>query len=340
MPHPIEWQNGRLALLDQTKLPAEESLIITDDYRDVASAIKTLSVRGAPAIGAAAAYGLALVAAGSDEPRAPEMLRELKDAAEVLAATRPTAVNLFTALNRVMKAEAEKPEAGAMRKAVIAEAEAIFRETGESDRELSRLGAEAIQDGDTIMTICNTGALATGGYGTALGVIRAAWESGKEIKVIACETRPLLQGARLTMWELDRYGIPGIQIVDSAAAHYMKHKGVNKVIAGADRIAANGDTANKIGTYSLACLAARHYIPFFIAAPTSTIDLSTKSGEHIAIEERSQDEVTSFAGIRVSPADAEAGNPAFDVTPAELITAIITERGILKAPYEESLAAV
>lgn len=340
MPRPIEWVGGRLSLLDQTKLPSEETLIVTDDYRDVAAAIKKLAVRGAPAIGVAAAYGLALVAVSSDEPNAAKMLRELKDAAEVLAATRPTAVNLFAALNRVMKAAAEKPEAGAMRKAVIAEAEAIFKETDASDRELSRLGAEEIQDGDIIMTICNTGALATGGYGTALGVIRAAWESGKEIKVIACETRPLLQGARLTMWELDRLGIPGLQIVDSAAAHYMKHKGVNKVIAGADRIAANGDTANKIGTYSLACLAARHYIPFFIAAPTSTVDLLTPSGEHIAIEERSQDEVTSFAGIRISPADAEAGNPAFDVTPAELITAIITERGICKAPYPESLAAL
>lgn len=340
MPRPIVWKANRLFLLDQTKLPSEESIIDTDDYRQVASAIKTLAVRGAPAIGVAAAYGLALVAAGSSEPNAANMLRELKDAAEVLAATRPTAVNLFNALNRVMKAAAEKPEAGAMRKAVIAEAEAIFNETDASDRELSRLGAEEIRDGDTIMTICNTGALATGGYGTALGVIRAAWEAGKEINVISCETRPLLQGARLTMWELDRLGIPGIQIVDSAAAHYMKHKGVNKVIAGADRIAANGDTANKIGTYSLACLAARHYIPFFIAAPTSTIDLNTESGDGIVIEERAQDEVTTFAGVRISPEDAEAGNPAFDVTPAELITAIITERGICKAPYPEALVAL
>lgn len=339
MPHPIEWRNGKLALLDQTKLPADESLIVTDDYRDVAVAIKTLAVRGAPAIGVAAAYGLALVAAGSGEPDAANMLRELKDAAEVLASTRPTAVNLFTALNRVMKVAAGKQEAGAMRKAVVAEAELIFKETDISDRALSRVGAVEIHDGDTIMTICNTGSLATGGYGTALGVIRAAWEDGKEIKVIACETRPLMQGARLTMWELDRLGIPGIQIVDAAAAHYMKHKEVNKVIAGADRIAANGDTANKIGTYSLACLAARHYIPFFFAAPVSTIDLNTANGDLIAIEERSRDEVTTFAGVRISPPNAEAGNPAFDVTPAELITAIITDGGIARSPYNETLIA-
>jgi methylthioribose-1-phosphate isomerase len=337
---PIEWTGTGLILLDQTRLPGDEAYIETDDYKDVVAAIKTLAVRGAPAIGVAAAYGLALVVSLSRESEKDGILGEVEEAAVELESTRPTAVNLKYALDRVLAAAAAVETAESVKQAVVNEAIAIHKETESADRVLSEYGAALIDDGDTVLTICNTGALATGGYGTALGVIRRAWESGKNIDVIACETRPLLQGARLNMWELDKYGIPAIQIVDAAAASYMKRGKVQKVIAGADRIAANGDTANKIGTYALACLAERHSIPFYIAAPGTTVDLATAEGGYIEIEERARDEVTSIAGVMISPRDALAGNPAFDVTPAGLITAIITDGGLAAAPYKESLPAV
>ena len=336
---PIAWRDNVLVLLDQTKLPAAEEYLNIDDYREVAQAIKELKVRGAPAIGVAAAYGLALAALISPETEIEEFNQEMQTASDELASTRPTAVNLFTALDRVLTATTAAKTVAEAKKTAVAEAEAIFADTERDDRALSAAGAALIDDNDTILTICNTGALATGAYGTALGVIRVAYDSGKEIKVIACETRPLLQGARLTMWELDKYGIPAELIVDSAAGYLLSKGRINKVITGADRIAANGDTANKIGTYTLASLAARHNVPFYIAAPISTVDLATPGGEHIEVEERSPEEVLSIAGTRIAPPDAEAINPAFDVTPAALITSIITDQGIVEPSYEQNLAA-
>jgi methylthioribose-1-phosphate isomerase len=340
MPKPIDWDGGRVKFLDQTKLPANESYIETDDYQVIAEAIKSLRLRGAPLIGVAAAYGLAAAALSSHAGSVPDLLAELDEAKAELDATRPTAVNLFKATDRVFNSVKEQKSVKGVKDAAAREAVAIFAETERADKELSRLGAELINDGDTILTICNTGALATGAYGTALGVIRAAYDQGKEINVFACETRPLLQGARLTMWELDRLGIPSTLITDSAAGHFMRRGQISKVIAGADRIAANGDTANKIGTYTLACLADRHSRPFYIAAPVSTIDLATPGGEQIAVEERSPSEVTNVCGVRITPEDAEARNPAFDVTPASLISAIITDGGIAYHPYQASLPAV
>ncbi len=337
MPRPVEWAGNRLRILDQTELPLRETYFETDDYVKVAEAIRSLRVRGAPLIGVTAAYGLALAVFSSRATSPGALMNELEDAKVILASTRPTAVNLFTSLDTVMRAAAAKRSVTGIREAVLEAAAAIYEETDRADRELSGLGAKLISDGDTVLTICNTGALATGAYGTALGVIRTASEEGKDVRVLACETRPLLQGARLTMWELTRLGLPAKLIVDSAAGYLMKKGEVDKVITGADRIAANGDTANKIGTYMLACLAARHDLPFYIAAPVSTIDYDTAAGEYIAVEERLPDEVTSFNGVRTAPVDADARNPAFDITPAELITAIITDRGIARPPYKESL---
>ncbi len=338
MPRPIAWTDNRLVLLDQTKLPAEETYLTLDDHHAVARAISVLAVRGAPAIGVAAAYGLALAALNSRADTDTGFLRDMEEAANELGATRPTAVNLFSALDGVMAAVTAAADLEEARHAAVRAAQRLFSETERADQILSRHGSTLIDEGDCILTICNTGALATGAFGTALGVIRSAWDQGKDITVLACETRPLLQGARLTMWELDRYGIPAAQIVDGAAAHFMQHGRIQKVIAGADRIAANGDTANKIGTYGLACLAERHRIPFYIAAPFSTVDMATAGADQIVIEERSQDEVKFCGGDLVSPRDAAARNPAFDVTPASLITAIITDAGILRPPYNDSLA--
>ncbi|MFA5866547.1 MAG: S-methyl-5-thioribose-1-phosphate isomerase [Actinomycetota bacterium] len=340
MPKPIDWAGGRIKFLDQTKLPGSESYIETDDYSAIVEAIKQLRLRGAPLIGVAAGYGLAAAAVSSRTADPRDLLSELEEAKAALDATRPTAVDLFKATGRVFNAAASQNSSKSMKDAAVREAQAIFAETERADIELSRLGADLINDGDTVLTICNTGALATGAYGTALGVIRTAYDQGKEISVFACETRPLLQGARLTMWELDRLGIPAKLIVDSAAGHFMRRGEISKVITGADRIAANGDTANKIGTYTLAALADRHEVPFYIAAPVSTVDLETLDGERITVEERGPDEVTGFNGVRVAPDDAEARNPAFDVTPAGLISAIITNGGIVYPPYVESIAGI
>ena len=334
---PLTWSDGRLRLLDQTRLPSEEVWLPMAGYQQVAAAIRSLQVRGAPAIGVAAAYGLALAAGTSTTSDREALLSELRSAASELAATRPTAVNLSWALERVTRAAEAASDAAAIRQAVVEEAERIQREDIEANRELGRLGADLVRDNSTILTHCNAGALATAGYGTALGVVRAAVEQGKRVRVVATETRPLLQGARLTMWELARDSIKSTLIVDSAAGALMRRGGVDLVVVGADRIAANGDTANKIGTYALAVLAKEHGLPFYIAAPTSTIDLSLADGDGIPIEERDPDEVAEVAGRRVAPEGVAVANPAFDVTPHKFVTAIITERGIARAPYATSL---
>ena len=325
IPSPITWRDGLLELLDQRALPAEETWLHCGSADDVAAAIRTLAVRGAPAIGIAAAYGLALAARRGDDVPA---------AAALLADTRPTAVNLRWALDRAEAATAGGPDA------VLAEAHAIHREQVEADRRMGELGAALFQPGDHALTHCNTGALATGGRGTAAGVLRSAWENGRLAQVWVDETRPLLQGARLTAWELGKAGIPYRVVADAGAGSLMARGLVSRVVVGADRIAANGDVANKVGTYPLAVLADRHSIPFYVAAPVSTIDPSTTSGDAIEIEERDPAEVVELAGQQIAPTDAGAVNPAFDVTPAELVTAIITERGVLEPPYAEAIARV
>ncbi|MBI2831319.1 MAG: S-methyl-5-thioribose-1-phosphate isomerase [Chloroflexi bacterium] len=334
----IEWLGDRVRLLDQTRLPRDEVYLETDRYQDIASAIAELKIRGAPAIGVAGAYGVALGALGieakSGEGFQKKLLKVIKD----IGSTRPTARNLFQALERMQRVAESTKAVGDIKQALIDEALKIHRETLESDLKLSELGSALIRDGWTVLTHCNTGVLATAGYGTALGVIKKAAEQGKKIEVIATETRPLLQGARLTAWELQRAGIPFHLITDSMAGYFMKQGKINCVIVGADRIAANGDTANKIGTYTLAVLAHEHGIPFYVAAPTTTIDMSIASGDEIPIEERKPDEVTCFRGVCTTPDECDALNPAFDVTPNRYITAIITERGIIRKPYDRHLA--
>lgn len=322
---PIEWRDGVLRILDQTLLPAETRYIETCDYRDVAGAIRRLAVRGAPLIGVAAAYALALAARRG---------YDMQVAATELAATRPTAVNLRWALDRVLTAadgDAARAEVEALR---------IHEEQIASDMRSGELGAALIEAGATVLTHCNAGALATGGIGTALGVLKTAHWQGKRIRVLVDETRPLLQGARLTAWELVREGIPHELIVDSAAAGLIARGSVQAVVVGADRIAANGDVANKVGTYGLALAAHAHGVPFYVVAPASTVDERTPRGSDIVIEERDADEVTSFAALRTAPDGTAARNPAFDVTPAHLITAIVTERGVLRAPYGAAFAAM
>lgn len=334
---PVYWENGAVKLLDQTRLPHEEVWLSLTHWREVAEAIREMRIRGAPAIGIAAAYGLALAVwhlpAGGD----PDAV--FREAAQGLARTRPTAVNLFWAIRRMERAFREHRSTGlpALKEALLREAEKIHEEDVAANRRIGTFGASLLPKGTRVLTICNTGALATGGYGTALGVVRAAWEDGKLELVYACETRPRLQGARLTAWELLREGIPFRLIADSAAGWLMSRVGVDAVLAGADRIARNGDTANKIGTYTLAVLARRHGIPFYVVAPTSTVDLELGSGREIPIEERGEEEVLAPYGCRLAPEGARAWNPAFDVTPAELITAIVTERGVLKPPYHETI---
>jgi methylthioribose-1-phosphate isomerase len=328
---PFRWQGDRLLLLDQMRLPGEERWLELADHRQLAEAIRSLRVRGAPAIGVAAAYGLALAALSSNAADRDKLLAELEADAQELAATRPTAVNLSWALRRTLAAAREASD---VRAAIVGEAQRIEREDVEANRRLGALGAELVPDGATVLTHCNAGALATAGYGTALGVVRAAVEQSKQVRVVATETRPALQGARLTAWELSQDGIPCTVIVDSAAGALMRRGEIDLVLVGADRIAANGDTANKIGTYTLATLARAHELPLYVAAPTSTIDPVCGSGDDIPIEDRPPDEITAAA-----PAGVTVANPAFDVTPHELIDAIITERGIARAPYTLSIAA-
>jgi methylthioribose-1-phosphate isomerase len=334
---PIAWTNDRLRLLDQTRLPTEEIWLELDDERQVAVAIREMRVRGAPAIGVTAAYGVTLSARRITAGDMPAFLSQLEEAIAILSATRPTAVNLFWALERMRKVAQSCTTPDEARARLLAEALAIHTQDVAANRRMGRFGADLIPDGATVLTHCNAGALATAGYGTALGVIRAAREAGKAVKVVADETRPLLQGARLTAWELMRDGIETTLIADTMTGSFMRRGLITCVVVGADRIAANGDVANKIGTYQVAVLAKEHSIPFYVAAPTSTLDLSLASGDDIPIEERKPEEVTHFGGVQTAPDGITVANPAFDVTPARYVTAIITERGIARAPYEESL---
>ncbi len=332
------YREGRfLRILDQRLLPAREVWLSFEKPSEVALAIREMAVRGAPSIGVAAAYGAAFSMRSGASTRPAE---RFETARNVLAATRPTAINLFGALERIERrfraAAGEAPDA--IERALIEEADAIADEALDSSRRLGRHGAELLDPGSTVLTHCNAGALATGGYGSALGVIRAAVESGKPVKVLAPETRPFLQGSRLTAWELARDGIPVEVITDGMSGHYLSRGEVQAVVVGADRIAANGDTANKIGTYTLAVLAKENGVPFYVAAPTTTIDLASVDGSAIPIEERSPGEVLSFAGQAIAPAGVGARHPAFDVTPARYITAIVTEEGICRPPYAASLA--
>ena len=337
----IQWNEDGIQILDQRLLPSTVSYITLKDPSQVIDAIKTLAVRGAPAIGVAAAMGAALGARRIRAVTRHEFLSELDHIISSIAAARPTAKNLFWALDRMKRrAHAHDGDPPEIARALEAEALAIYDEDIRTNEALGRHGQELLADGDTVLTHCNAGALATAGYGTALGVIRAAVSAGKRISVIADETRPLLQGSRLTVWELMADGIDVTLITDGMAGYCFKKGLVNKVITGADRIAANGDTANKIGTYTVSILAKEHGVPFYIAAPWSTIDPETKSGADIPIEERDPEEVRSFMGVPSAPAGVSVKNPAFDVTPAAYIGAIITERGVLRPPYEESIGAV
>ena len=335
----ICWDIDKIKLLDQRKLPGEEIYLEIRDYHEVVEAIKTLAIRGAPAIGVAAAMGAALGALEINTDDTGEFLRRFQEICREIAAARPTAVNLFWALDRVQRlvqAHADEP-VPALKDYLVIEAQAMLKEDETINRRMGQAGQIIIKEGMRVLTHCNTGALATGAYGTALGVLRAAWEAGKRFSVWVDETRPLLQGARLTAWELGKLGIPYTLIPDGAAATLMHQGRVSLVILGADRIAANGDTANKIGTYSVAVLAYHHGIPFYVAAPLSTVDFAIPDGSHIPVEERSGDEVTHLKGEPVAPAGAQALNLAFDVTPNELISGIITEKGVLKPPYNSSL---
>ena len=337
---PVEWLGNRVRILDQTKLPQQEVYLELNSYQAVASAIKGLKVRGAPAIGVAAAYGVTLGALEIKAESRDKFLKKLRGIIRTLADTRPTARNLFRAINQMQAVAEAGEDIEQIKSALIDEAVKIHSEEIEATRKLSQLGAELIKDGFTILTHCNTGALATAGYGTALGVIKQAKNDGKKIKVLTTETRPLLQGARLTTWELKKADIPFTLITDSMAGYFISRGEVDCVIVGADRIAANGDTANKIGTYPLAVLAKENGIPFYVAAPTTTIDPSLFAGNEIPIEQRCPEEVTHFQGAMLAPEGCEAVNPAFDVTPQRYISAIITEKGIIRKPYYEGLKVV
>ncbi len=337
---PIEWTEKGVVMLDQRRLPAEEISYTYTDYRDVAKAIREMVIRGAPAIGVAAAMGVALGVQKSTASNVDSLKTEFAEISRVIAETRPTAVDLFWALQRMRTRFTELLAASAsldqIRTALIQEAQAIHLEKKATDEAIGRFGAEYMPKDGQVMTQCNAGALATGGIGTALGVIRVAFEQGRKLHVLVPETRPYLQGARLTAWELHRGGIPLTLITDNMVGHFLKTGKVGAIVTGADRIAANGDTANKIGTYQIAVLAKENNVPFYIAAPISTFDLSIATGEQIPIEERTSVEVTHIQGVRIAP-DVPAAHPAFDVTPHRYIAAIFTERGVAKAPYKESL---
>lgn len=332
---PLWWDDGALCLLDQTRLPHDVWTVRCTSWEEVAEAIRALRIRGAPAIGVAAAYALVLAARARDPLRDP--LEDLRRVAAALRATRPTAVNLGWALDKMLTVAGASADAAGLPHRLLESAQALARADLEANRRIGEHGAALLSPGARVLTYCNTGMLATAGYGTAFGVLRCAHEQGLGIHVVACETRPVLQGARLTAWELLRAGIPATLITDNAAGALMSTSGVNAVIVGADRIAANGDVANKIGTYSLAVLARAHGIPFYVAAPLSTVDLRTPSGASIPIEERSSEEIVSVGGVRVAPAEIQVRNPAFDVTSHDLVTAIITEAGVIRPPYGSGL---
>jgi len=337
---PIEWTDKGVVMLDQRRLPLEEVSYTYTDYREVAKAIRDMVIRGAPAIGVAAAMGVAIGVLKSSAASVDALKAELPEICDTLAKTRPTAVDLFWALERMKGRFQELLESHAdlstIRNAMVTEAKEVHREKLASDLAIGRYGAEFMPKNGQVMTQCNAGALATAGIGTALGVIRVAFEQGRKLHVLVPETRPYLQGARLTAWELHRGGIPLTLITDNMVGHFLKTGKVGAIVTGADRIAANGDTANKIGTYQIAVLARENNVPFYVAAPISTFDLSIPDGDHIPIEERSPEEVTHIQGIRIAP-DVPAAHPAFDVTPNRYIRAIFTERGVATAPYMESL---
>tara|TARA_B100002003_G_scaffold238074_1_gene255885 strand:- start:951 stop:1988 length:1038 start_codon:yes stop_codon:yes gene_type:complete len=336
----IEWLGERVKIIDQTRLPREEVYLEFDHYQDIASAITELKIRGAPAIGVASAYAIALGALKLEFTTRDEFLDKIRSIGRYLAATRPTARNLFQVIERMLKVAESGKDAAHIKKALVTEAIKTHNESYEADQNLSWLGAELVRDGFNILTHCNTGPLATAGYGTALGVIKWAHEQGKNIKVLATETRPLCQGARLTTWELKRANIPFKLITDSMVGYFMCQGKISCIIVGADRIAGNGDTANKIGTYTLSVLAKEHCVPFYVAAPTTTIDPKLSTGDEIPIEERGPEEVTHIQGVRIAPEDIEVLNPAFDVTPSQYITAIITEKGIIRKPFGEGIRGI
>jgi methylthioribose-1-phosphate isomerase len=339
----LAWTPEGVRFIDQTKLPLEESYVLATTYEQVADVIVTMVVRGAPAIGVSAAYGIALGAQSTTAGTAGEFSAEFEKICARLAGTRPTAVNLFWAIDRMKKLFSTFPPAmpiAEVRERILAEADAMYEEDIAACKAMGAFGGALLPDEGGVLTHCNAGALATCGYGTALGVIRAAVEQGKHIQVYADETRPFLQGARLTAWELMADGIPTTVICDNMAASLMRAGKIQAVVVGADRIAANGDFANKIGTYNVAILAKEHGIPFYCAAPWSTIDLACPTGDAIPIEERSAKEVTHHGGKQLTPHGVGICNPAFDVTPAKYVTAIFTERGVLRAPYAESLKAM
>jgi methylthioribose-1-phosphate isomerase len=330
----IEWTAAGVVMIDQTRLPRETAYVTCKTYVEVADAIRNMIIRGAPAIGVAAAMGVALGVLGSGNIDA-----DMPIICETLAQTRPTAVNLFWAIDRMKRCygSVKHLSAAEIRARLVSEAQNVREEDIAINRAIGRHGAPLVPDGKTVLTHCNAGALATAGFGTALGVIRAAVEMGKKVDVFADETRPFLQGARLTAWELQRDGIETTLITDNMAGHFLKSGRIGCVVVGADRIAANGDVANKIGTYSVAVLAKENQIPFYVAAPISTLDLTLDSGEQIPIEERAAGEVTHVHGVPVAPEGMRVANPAFDVTPHRYVSAIITERGIARAPFDQSL---
>ena len=338
----LEWTDAGVRFIDQTKLPTEEVYVTSKTYEEVADAIKTMIVRGAPAIGVAAAMGIALGARDSQAQSVDELAREFEQICKVLGATRPTAVNLFWAIRRMQDkfAQVRNKPVAEIKQTLIDEAQRVYVEDIAANEAMGKHGAVLLPSNGSVLTHCNAGALCAAGYGTALGVIRAAVESGKQIHVFADETRPFLQGSRLTAWELMKDNIPTTLISDNMAGAIMRQGKINAVVVGADRIAANGDVANKIGTYTVAILAKTHGIPFYVAAPIATIDLATPDGSKIPIEQRASTEVTHMGGRQIAPDGVVVENPAFDVTPNEYVAAIITERGIARAPYGESLGAL
>jgi methylthioribose-1-phosphate isomerase len=341
---PIEWTDGGVVMLDQRLLPGEEVSHTYTNYREVAKAIRDMVIRGAPAIGVAAAMGAALGVLHSSANSVESLRTEFAEICDTLAKTRPTAVDLFWAIERMKRRfeelTAQTSDPSEIRQAMVEEARLVHVEKKATDEAIGGFGAEFMPADGQVMTQCNAGALATGGIGTALGVIRVAFEQGKKLHVLVPETRPYLQGARLTAWELHKGGIPLTLITDNMVGHFLKTGKVGAIVTGADRIAANGDTANKIGTYQIAVLAKENKVPFYIAAPVSTFDLSLADGDHIPIEERSAAEVTHLQGARIAPDGVHAAHPAFDVTPSRYIAAIFTERGVARAPYTESLRAL
>jgi methylthioribose-1-phosphate isomerase len=337
---PIEWTDDGVVMLDQLQLPTREVRVTLTTYEQVADAIRRMVIRGAPAIGVAAAMGIALGIKTSEAKDLPALEKELDHICDLMAKTRPTAVNLFWAIQQMRQTFAANAAGGdiaRVKRALVEEAKRIHADDIARCQAIGRHGAALVPAEAQVMTQCNAGALATGGYGTVLGVVRAAVAEGKNVRVLAPETRPYLQGARLTTWELQKDGIPTTLITDNMVGHILKTEKVDCVIVGADRIAANGDTANKIGTYTMGVMAREHGVPFYVAAPFSSIDLSLPSGDQIPIEERSSEEVVRIGDTRIAPEDIPARHPAFDVTPARLITAIITERGIAHPPYENTL---